>query len=49
MHRLRQKVQTAQGEKFSLMNYYQAVLEVGAVPVKFLPQLVEAKLGVTRP
>ena len=49
MHRLRQKVQTAQGEKFSLMNYYQAVLEVGAVPVKFLPQLVEAKLGITRP
>lgn len=46
MHRLRQKVQTAQGDKFALLPYYQAVLEVGAVPVRFLPQLVEARLGV---
>ena len=46
MHRLRQKVQTAQGDKFALLPYHQAVLEVGAVPVRFLPQLVEARLGV---
>lgn len=46
MHRLRQKVQIAQGDKFALLPYHQAVLEVGAVPVRFLPQLVEARLGV---
>lgn len=49
MHRLRQKVQTAQGDKFALLPYYQAVLEVGAVPVRFLPQLVETRLGLSKP
>ncbi len=49
MHRLRQKVQTAQADKFALLPYYQAVLEVGAVPVRFLPQLVEARLGLAKP
>jgi uncharacterized protein (DUF885 family) len=49
MHRLRQKVQTSLGSRFALLPYHQAVLEVGAVPVRFLPQLVEAKLGLDKP
>lgn len=43
--RLRQQVQREQGEKFDLGRYHQAVLEEGAVPVQFLPELVRARLG----
>jgi uncharacterized protein (DUF885 family) len=43
--RLRQQIQREQGEKFDLGRYHQAVLEEGAVPVQFLPELVRARLS----
>ncbi len=42
--RLRQHIQREQGAQFDLGRYHQAVLEEGAVPVKFLPELVRARL-----
>ncbi|MFO0949979.1 MAG: DUF885 domain-containing protein [Isosphaeraceae bacterium] len=39
-YRLRQKVQRAQGEKFNLARYHEAVLSHGTLPVKYLPELV---------
>lgn len=44
MHRLRQQTQARLGDQFALLPYHQAVLEVGPVPVRHLPPLVEAKL-----
>ena len=44
MYRLRQQVQRELGEKFVLGRYHEAVLAPGPVPVKFLPELVGAKL-----
>lgn len=43
--RLRQQIQREQGEKFDLGRYHQTVLGEGAVPVKFLPELVRARLS----
>jgi uncharacterized protein (DUF885 family) len=42
--RLRQKIQRELGENFNLARYHEAVLTEGAVPVKYLPELVRAKL-----
>ena len=39
-YRLRQNVQRAQGEKFNLGRYHEAVLSHGTLPVKYLPELV---------
>lgn len=39
-YRLRQSVQRAQGERFELGRYHEAVLAPGPVPVKYLPELV---------
>ena len=39
-YRLRQKVQRAQGNKFRLERYHEAVLSHGTLPVKYLPELV---------
>jgi len=44
MYRLRQSVQRELGDKFQLGRYHEAVLEPGAVPVKYLPELVRTKL-----
>jgi uncharacterized protein (DUF885 family) len=43
--RLREKVQRELGGDFNLGRYHEAVLNEGSVPVKFLPELVPAKLG----
>src|SRR6266478_5886959 len=43
-YRLRQQIEREMGDKFSLGRYHEAVLEPGAVPVKYLPELVKAKL-----
>jgi uncharacterized protein (DUF885 family) len=45
-YRLRQEIERKMGDKFSLSKYHQAVLEPGAVSVKYLPELVKAKLKV---
>jgi uncharacterized protein (DUF885 family) len=42
--RLREQVQREQGERFNLSRYHQAVLEQAAVPVRYLPELVRARL-----
>jgi len=47
-YRLRQKMERQLGDKFDLARYHQAVLEPGAVPVKYLPELVGASLGLSR-
>ncbi len=39
-HRLRQKVQRAQGDRFDLARFHEAVLSHGTIPVKYLPELV---------
>lgn len=39
-HRLRQKVQRTQGERFDLGRFHEAVLSHGTLPVKYLPELV---------
>ena len=44
-YRLRQKMERQLGDKFDLARYHGAVLEPGAVPVKYLPELVGASLG----
>jgi uncharacterized protein (DUF885 family) len=46
-YRLRQQIQREQGEKFQLGRYHEAVLDHGTLPVKYLPELVRARL--TRP
>jgi len=45
-YRLRQQIEREMGEKFQLGRYHEAVLEPGAVPVKYLPELVRATLGL---
>jgi uncharacterized protein (DUF885 family) len=42
---VRQQVERELGDKFVLGRFHEAVLEPGAVPVKYLPELVRAKLG----
>jgi len=44
MCRLRESIQTEMGERFDLARYHEAVLDLGSVPVKYLPELVRAKL-----
>jgi uncharacterized protein (DUF885 family) len=47
-YRLRQQIEREMGDKFSLSQYHEAVLEPGAVSVKYLPELVRAKLEPTK-
>jgi uncharacterized protein (DUF885 family) len=47
-YRLRQAIQREQGDAFDLGRYHEAVLAPGAVPVKFLPELVRARLQRAR-
>jgi uncharacterized protein (DUF885 family) len=44
MQRLRRAVQTEKGDDFQLGRFHEAVLEQGSVPVKYLPELVRARL-----
>ena len=43
-YRLRQQIERESGDKFELGRYHEAVLDPGAVPVKYLPELVRARL-----
>jgi uncharacterized protein (DUF885 family) len=47
-YRLRQQIQRELGDKFQLGRYHEAVLENGTLPVKYLPELVRARLGISR-
>jgi uncharacterized protein (DUF885 family) len=44
-YRLRQEIQRELGDEFRLGRYHEAVLEQGSVPVKYLPELVRARLN----
>jgi uncharacterized protein (DUF885 family) len=43
--RLRNQTQRELGDKFNLGRYHEAVLNQGAVPVKYLPELVQTQLS----
>jgi uncharacterized protein (DUF885 family) len=45
MYRLRQQIQRELGSNFNLGRYHEAVLSLGAVPVKHLPALVRKKVA----
>lgn len=47
-YRLRQAVQRELGESFSLGRYHEAVMSVGSVPPKYLPELVRLRLAQPR-
>ena len=47
-YRLRQQMQREQGDKFELGRYHEAVLAHGALPVKYLPELVRERLKQPR-
>jgi uncharacterized protein (DUF885 family) len=47
-YRLRQAVQREMGERFDLGRYHEAVLAHGPVPLKYLPELVRARLQQPR-
>jgi uncharacterized protein (DUF885 family) len=47
-YRLRQKVQRQLGDQFQLGRYHEAVLDHGTLPVKYLPELVPARLQKPR-
>ena len=42
--RMREAMQRELGDKFNLARYHEAVLTQGSVPMKYLPELVRAKL-----
>ncbi len=46
-HRLRQQIERELGDKFNLRDYHEAVISLGSVPVKYLPELVKARLTQT--
>ena len=48
MCRLRESIQTEMGDQFDLARYHEAVLDQGSVPVKYLPELVRARLMGTK-
>src|ERR1051326_7088535 len=45
-YRLRQQIERDLGDKFVLGRFHEAVLDQGSVPVKYLPELVRARLKV---
>jgi uncharacterized protein (DUF885 family) len=47
-YNLRQKVQREQGDAFELGRYHEAVLDHGTLPVKYLPEVVRARLKKPR-
>lgn len=47
-YRLRQSVERELGDKFVLGRYHEAVLQEGSIPVKYLPELVRARLKAAK-
>ena len=47
-YRLRQQIQREQGDNFELGRFHEAVLDHGSVPMKYLPELVRARLSDPR-
>lgn len=47
-YRLHQQIEREQGDKFDLGRFHEAVLAPGSVPVKYLPELVSARLTQPR-
>ena len=47
-YRLHQQMQRELGDKFELGRYHEAVVGCGSVPVKYLPELVRARLNRPR-
>lgn len=45
-YRLRKSIQRELGDKFDLAKYHEAVLSEGTIPVKHLPSLTRARLGL---
>jgi uncharacterized protein (DUF885 family) len=45
-YRLRQKIEREMGDRFTLAAYHDAVLKPGAVPLQFLPEIVERELNL---
>ena len=43
-----QQIEREQGEKFDLGRYHEAVLAHGTLPVKYLPEVVRARLAQPR-
>ena len=48
IYRLRQQVEREMGGRFDLARFHEAILEAGSVPVKYLPELVRARLKEPR-
>jgi uncharacterized protein (DUF885 family) len=48
MYRLRQQIERELGDQFDLGRYHEAVISIGSVPVKYLPELVRARLKQPR-
>jgi len=46
MYRLRQTVQRALGDRFSLGRYHESVVGEGSVPIKYLEAVVRSRLGL---
>jgi uncharacterized protein (DUF885 family) len=42
---LRRAVQCRQGERFDLLRFHEALIAHGAVPIRYLPELVQQDLG----
>jgi hypothetical protein len=47
-YRLRQQIQRELGDEFELGRFHEAVLDHGSVPMKYLPELVRARLAQPR-
>ena len=47
-YRLHQQIEREMGDKFSLAAYHNAVIAPGSIPVKYLPELVRAQLGLPK-
>jgi len=47
-YRLRQQIERELGDRFDLARYHEAVLEQGSIPMKYLPELVRARLNQPR-
>ena len=47
-YRLHQEIERELGDKFDLARYHNAVIAHGSIPVKYLPELVRADLGLAK-
>jgi len=47
-YHLHQQIERELGDKFNLADYHQAVIFPGSIPVKYLPELVRAQLGLAK-